>query len=90
MNSEDLIALLDAWHPAVAAGLRALWGEPEFNGYISGLLLQTGHQQGFDEAIWRAIAKLQELHMATFPQYVAGKDLYAFSGHERQHGMETA
>ncbi|MCU0843218.1 MAG: hypothetical protein MUC79_16105 [Thiobacillaceae bacterium] len=64
MTPVDLLTAVEAEHPAIAARIAAIWGEPECGAYLRRLLIQEYERQreGFSIPVFGALSGLQELH----------------------------
>jgi len=64
MTPTDMLTAVEAEHPAIAARIAAIWGEPECGSYLRRLLIADyGRElEGFSLPVFSALAGLQELH----------------------------
>ena len=69
MTPADMITAVEAEHPAIAARIAAIWGEPECDAYLARLLIQDRDgREGFSVPVFSALAGLQELHLMLYAQ----------------------
>lgn len=73
MVPADMLSAIEAEHPAIAARIAAIWGEPECRSYLHRLLVQDygRERNGFSAPVFGALAGLQELHDMLYPVQTA-------------------
>lgn len=72
MTPADMLTAVEAEHPAIAARIAAIWGEPECDAYLSKLLIQDRDgRAGFSMTVFSALAGLQELHIMLYTPKMA-------------------
>ena len=71
LNDRKSFDLVKARYPHIGEKIAALWGTPELNTYLDGLLHDTrdGTRAGFPFEVTGAILDISERHHRDFPQY---------------------
>jgi hypothetical protein len=79
MTPADMLTAVEADHPAIAARIAAIWGEPECGAYLRRLLIQDREaRDGFGISVFAALAGMLELHDMLYPVRTAS-DVWRFA-----------
>jgi hypothetical protein len=73
IEDNEHFKVIDAAYPHIGKKLSFLWGHPEFNTVITGLIYDTreGKRMGFPEPVLNAIFSLGLSHELEHPQLLA-------------------
>lgn len=67
-------------YPHVLERIRALWGNPELEGYIDSIMLaDRDHRQGFLPEAWLELTRIIDVHRLLFGQPAESYQPFRFS-----------